>query len=58
MSYLCNCCELRNNMEEVKIMLNDLIVKKNNELLDENIISLSKELDILVYSCMMCNKQS
>jgi len=54
--FLCNTCDLHTNIEKYRIMLNNLIVEKNHNLLDEEIINLSQYLDVLLYKCMSCNK--
>ncbi|MCY6371798.1 MEDS domain-containing protein [Clostridium ganghwense] len=56
MKFSCNHCELYDNIEKYRIELNDLIVKKNHKLLDQEIINLSQSLDDLVYKCVFCNK--
>lgn len=56
MKTLCNTCNLRNDIEKYRIMLNNLIAEKDYKLLDEEIINLSKYLDELVYKCVFCNK--
>jgi len=56
MNFLCSTCRLRDNIEKHRIMLNNLIVEKNHKLLDEEIISLSEYLDVLVYKCASCNR--
>ena len=56
MSFLCNTCDLNTNIENHRIMLNNLIVEKNHNLLDEEIINLSQYLDVLLCKCISCNK--
>lgn len=56
MNPLCDTCTLRNNIEGHRVMLNDLLVQKNNKLLDKEIISQSQVLDVLIYKCIFCNK--
>jgi hypothetical protein len=56
MNFLCESCSLKEEMEKYKIMLNNLILKENHILIDEEIIKLSQSLDTLVYRCIFCNK--
>lgn len=55
MNFLCNTCNLRDNIEKHRIMLNSLIIEKSHKLLDEEVINLSEYLDVLVYKCVFCN---
>ncbi len=56
MNFLCSTCNLRNDIEEKRLKLNNLIIEKKHKLLDEEIINLSQSLDVLVYKCIFCNK--
>ncbi|WP_106059860.1 Spo0E family sporulation regulatory protein-aspartic acid phosphatase [Clostridium vincentii] len=56
MSFFCTNCTLHTDIEKYRLMLNDLIIKKNHNLLDKEIIDLSQYLDVLVCKCTLCNK--
>ncbi|MFA6939829.1 MAG: MEDS domain-containing protein [Clostridiaceae bacterium] len=56
MKSFCDNCSLSSDIEKHRIMLNNLIDKKNCNLLDEEIVSLSQTLDNLVYKCVLCDK--
>jgi hypothetical protein len=47
---------LKPDIEKYKVELDSVIVKKNYNLLDEEVIKLSQTLDLLVYECALCNK--
>ncbi|WP_291645123.1 MEDS domain-containing protein [Clostridium sp.] len=53
---MCTTCNLQDNIEKYRVMLNILILEKKQNLLDEEIINLSQSLDILVYKCIFCNE--
>lgn len=55
MNFLCNTCNMHITIEKYRLMLNNLIVKKNYDLLDEEIINLSQYLDVLVCKCAFCD---
>lgn len=44
----CNNCSLNFNIEEYRERLNDIIVEKNYNLLDEEVLNLSQLLDNLI----------
>ncbi|PRR81995.1 MEDS domain-containing protein [Clostridium vincentii] len=56
MSILCINCNLNSSIEEYREHLNNIIVKKNHNLLDDEVITLSQALDDLVYKCIFCNR--
>ncbi|WP_461207820.1 MEDS domain-containing protein [Clostridium sp. DL1XJH146] len=56
MSFLCNKCNLSANIEKNRVKLDNLITEKNYNLLNSEVINLSKILDVLVYECVLCNK--
>lgn len=56
MNFLCESCNLKEEMEKCRCMLNNLILEENHRLIDEEIVKLSQSLDILVYRCIFCNK--
>ncbi len=57
MNFLCNNCNLNADIEDLRKKLNNAIVEKNDNLLDDEIISLSQFLDNLVYECIFCKKK-
>lgn len=56
MDFLCSSCKLRCEIEEYREKLNNIIVKKEEDLLDEEVINLSEILDQLLYKCITCRK--
>lgn len=56
MNFLCDNCNLDYNIEEYRCRLNNIIVKKKYNLLDDEVINLSQLLDDLVYKCILCEK--
>lgn len=56
MKILCENCNLRYDIEQHREKLNNIIVQKNFNLLDDEVIHLSQLLDELVYKCVACNK--
>ncbi|MCY6483837.1 aspartyl-phosphate phosphatase Spo0E family protein [Clostridium aestuarii] len=54
MSFLCSNCDLNYNIEEGKEKLNNIIVEKKQNLVDDKVIKLSQLLDDLVYKCVVC----
>lgn len=56
MEFLCNKCNLNANLEKYRQVLDNLIIDKNYNLLDEKVISLSQFLDDLVHECTFCSK--
>lgn len=56
MRFSCDNCNLRNNIEDFRIKLFNIIVQKEQNLLDTEVIKASQELDNLVYSCVFCNR--
>lgn len=56
MNFLCNTCDIHTDMENYRIMLNGLALKKNYKLIDDEIINLSEALDVLVYKCIFCDQ--
>ncbi|MGY0373181.1 Spo0E family sporulation regulatory protein-aspartic acid phosphatase [Clostridium sp. JNZ J1-5] len=57
MNFLCGNCNLKSNIEDLKEKLNNIIVEKNHNLLDDEVINLSQFLDNLVCGCIFCGKQ-
>ncbi|MDV3428908.1 MAG: MEDS domain-containing protein [Bacillota bacterium] len=56
MKSFCNKCNLNSEIENQRLMLNNLISKKGCNLLDKEIVTLSQTLDNLVYKCVLCDK--
>jgi hypothetical protein len=56
MKSFCSHCSLSSDIEKQRIILNDLISKKDYNLLDKEIVALSQALDNLVYKCVLCDK--
>ncbi|MCY6354736.1 MEDS domain-containing protein [Clostridium sp. ZS2-4] len=56
MRFLCDNCDLNYSIEEHRNRLNNLIVEKKQNLLDDEVINLSQLLDDLVYKCVFCNR--
>lgn len=54
MRFTCDNCNLNYNIEQYREKLNNLIVKKNYNLLEEEVIQLSQSLDELVHKCIFC----
>ena len=54
MNGFCEKCELNASIKEEKNLLNNAIVEKNNNLLDENIIKISQYIDKMIYDCIKC----
>lgn len=54
MNGFCEKCELNESIKEEKNVLNNAIVEKNNNLLDENIIKISQYIDKMIYDCIKC----
>lgn len=48
MNNYCNICSLNYMVEEYRERLNDIIIEKNYNLLDEEVINLSQLLDDLI----------
>lgn len=57
MGVLCDNCNLGYRIEEYREKLNNIIVQKNYNLLDDEVINLSQLLDDLVYKCVSCNRK-
>ena len=56
MNSSCTNCNLNYDMEKIKDRLEHIIVKKNQSLLDDEVIYLSQLLDNFIYKCTFCNK--
>lgn len=56
MNFLCNTCNIHTNIEKTRLKLNNLILEKEHELLNEEIINLSQALDVSVNKCIFCNR--
>lgn len=56
MRFLCDNCDLKCCIEQHRNKLNNIIVEKKQNLLDDEIIKLSQLLDDLVYKCVFCNR--
>ncbi|GAA0178342.1 hypothetical protein SH2C18_14130 [Clostridium sediminicola] len=56
MSFLCNNCDLNCNIQECKEQLNNIIVEKNHNLVNDEVVKLSQQLDDLVYKCVVCKR--
>ncbi|AKA67845.1 MULTISPECIES: MEDS domain-containing protein [Clostridium] len=56
MNSSCSDCSMYSKIEELRLMLNNLILEKNQELLNKEIITLSQSLDELVYKCIFCSE--
>ena len=55
MRVLCNNCGLKCHIKEWKERLDDLLAKKQNNLLDDEVICLSQSIDDLISDCIFCN---
>ncbi|WP_026889319.1 hypothetical protein [Clostridium beijerinckii] len=55
MRVLCNNCGLRCHIKGWKGRLDDLLIKKQNNLLDDEVICLSRSIDNLISDCIFCN---
>ncbi len=55
MRVLCNNCGLRCHIKGWKERLDDLLIKKQNNLLDDEVICLSQSIDDLISDCIFCN---
>ncbi|WP_297421255.1 Spo0E family sporulation regulatory protein-aspartic acid phosphatase [Clostridium sp.] len=56
MDFSCDNCNLNYNIGKVRNRLEELIVKKDQSLLDVEVINLSQLLDNLIYKCVFCSK--
>lgn len=56
MGIFCSNCNLNYRIEEYRARLNNIIVEKEYNLLDGEVINLSQSLDDLVYKCTFCEK--
>lgn len=56
MGIFCGKCNLKYRIEEYRARLNNFIVEKEYNLLDDEVINLSQSLDELVYKCAFCEK--
>ncbi|AGF56711.1 hypothetical protein Cspa_c29500 [Clostridium saccharoperbutylacetonicum N1-4(HMT)] len=56
MRVLCKRCGLNCHLDEYKERLDSIMVKKNYNLLNDEVISLSEFLDDLVYNCVYCEE--
>lgn len=56
MRYLCNGCNLNDEIEAYRKKLNTLVVKKNVSFLDEEVLECSQTLDQLICGCVFCEK--
>lgn len=52
---LCNKCAINCNIEVYKERLNNIIIRKNFNLLDDEVIEMSQFIDELIYNCAFCN---
>lgn len=57
MNFLCKNCNLSSNIEDLRENLNNIIIEKNHNLLDTEVINLSQLLDNFVYKCVLCSKE-
>lgn len=58
MRILCSNCSLNCNTNEYKEKIDDLLIKKNNNLLDDEIIGLSEIVNELITNCIFCNSNN
>lgn len=56
MESLCSGCDLRCTIENYKKELNNIIYKKKQNLLDNEVISISQSLDEFLYKCVLCRQ--
>ncbi|MEA4987325.1 MAG: MEDS domain-containing protein [Anaerovorax sp.] len=54
MRVYCNNCGLNASLEEYRVRLNNTVIEKKDNLIDEELIKLSQLLDDLVYKCISC----
>ncbi|WP_245570864.1 MEDS domain-containing protein [Anaerovorax odorimutans] len=54
MKIICDNCNLKNQLEEYRCKLNELVLEKKS-LLDNEVIDLSKLLDNLINNCVFCS---
>lgn len=54
MNAVCKDCKLNCNIEECRKMLNKVIVEKEYNLLESDVINLSQSLDNLIHICVLC----
>lgn len=57
MRYICSKCNLKDEIEDTRFKLNDLIEKEKHDLSHENILKLSQKLDELIVCCTICKKK-
>lgn len=57
MNFSCNNCDLNYSIESYKEKLNNLIIDKKQNLLDDEVIRLSELIDELVYKCVFCKNK-
>ncbi|WP_206458205.1 MEDS domain-containing protein [Anaerovorax sp. IOR16] len=58
MRVYCKDCGLNASLEEYRVRLNNKVIKKRDNLIDEEVIELSQLLDNLVYKCISCVNKS
>lgn len=58
MRVLCNNCNLNCNINDYKERIENLLIEKNNNLLDKEIIDLSESLSKLISDCIVCNSNN
>lgn len=56
MGNICENCKLNCQLKDYKRNLNNLIVEKKMNLLDDEVIELSQEVDKLLHRCMFCQR--
>jgi hypothetical protein len=54
----CKNCDINRNIDKYKEQLVTMIVEKNYNLLDTEIIELSQLLDVLIDQCTLCEYNS
>lgn len=56
MNMFCYNCGLKSDIEEYRQRLNNIIINRNQNLIDDEVVKLSQFLDELVYKCVTCKK--
>ena len=56
MNLSCDNCNLNHIIGQVRERLENIIIEKNHNLLDEQVINISQLLDDLVFKCVFCGK--
>lgn len=56
MKYLCTKCALKNDIEKMKLTLDELIYEREADFLDPEIVKLSVNIDRYVNQCIRCNE--